>query len=70
MNKNQWEDIFRNKPDSTVLESPNGTRITLGELKEYMRQRLTKEGKRMHKSGVQGISPAKPPKLPAGGRVQ
>jgi hypothetical protein len=39
VNKNtsraQWEDILK-KPDATVLESPNGKRITVGEAKQYL----------------------------------
>ncbi len=39
INKNttraQWEDILK-KPDATVLESPNGKRITVGEAKQYL----------------------------------
>jgi hypothetical protein len=31
----QWEDILK-KPDNTVLESPNGKRITVGEAKQYL----------------------------------
>jgi hypothetical protein len=34
--KAEWEDLFRNKPDTTILESPNGKRITLGELRQQM----------------------------------
>ncbi len=33
-----WKE-FLQKPDSTILESPNGTRITLGELKTSFAQR-------------------------------
>jgi hypothetical protein len=32
MTKAQWEEIGR-KPDNTILENPNGVRITVGELK-------------------------------------
>jgi hypothetical protein len=31
----QWEDILK-RPDNTVLESPNGKRITVGEAKQYL----------------------------------
>ena len=34
-NKKYWENIF-NKPDDTVLESPGGKRITVGDLKKYI----------------------------------
>lgn len=33
--KSQWKALLQ-KPDSTVLESPNGKRITVGELKEAL----------------------------------
>lgn len=33
--KTQWKTLLQ-KPDSTVLESPNGKRITVGELKEAL----------------------------------
>ena len=36
--KSEWINILR-MPDSTVLESPNGKRITLGKLKQEMTQR-------------------------------
>ena len=32
----EWKGIFQ-KPDATVIESPNGTRITVGELKQALR---------------------------------
>lgn len=36
--KSDWKNILQSKPDSAVLESPNGHRITVGELKQYMAQ--------------------------------
>ena len=33
--KDEWKGILQ-KPDNTVLESPNGTRITVGELKQSL----------------------------------
>lgn len=36
----QWEDILK-KPDTTVLESPNGKRITVGEAKQYLAKNNT-----------------------------
>jgi hypothetical protein len=36
--KSEWITILR-MPDSTVLESPNGKRITVGKLKQEMTQR-------------------------------
>jgi len=41
--KDEWKGIFQ-KPDSTVLESPNGTRITVGELKQALKAKLTRKG--------------------------
>jgi hypothetical protein len=41
----EWEDIFRTKPDATVLESPNGKRITVGELKQRMPKKKAGTGK-------------------------
>ncbi len=40
--KDEWMGIFQ-KQDSTVLESPNGTRITVGELKQALRTTLTRQ---------------------------
>jgi hypothetical protein len=34
--KDEWKGILQ-KPDNTVIESPNGTRITVGELKQALR---------------------------------
>lgn len=44
--KDEWKNIFR-QPDSTILESPNGKRITVGELKQTIKERrqLRKAGK-------------------------
>ncbi len=36
--KEEWKNILR-KPDSTVLQSPNGARVTIGELKPYLLKR-------------------------------
>jgi len=41
--KDELKGIFQ-KPDSTVLESPNGTRITVGELKQALKAKLTRKG--------------------------
>lgn len=35
--KDEWKGILQ-KPDSTVIESPNGTRISVGELKQALSQ--------------------------------
>lgn len=34
--EDEWKNILQ-KPDSTVIESPHGTRITVGELKQFLR---------------------------------
>ena len=62
--KERWEEILK-KPDKTVIESPKGARITVGELKDYLKQHLTKEGKREQKA-----APAQAPKKPAVRRVK
>ncbi len=50
--KDEWKSILQ-KPDGTVIESPNGTRITVGELKQAL---------------AGGKSPAGAPRKPAPGR--
>jgi hypothetical protein len=53
----QWEDILK-KPDNTVLESPNGKRITVGEAKQY----LAKNFKAMPSAAPKRTAPALTPK--------
>lgn len=36
MDKEQWKGILQNPDNNTVLESPNGKRITIGELKQVL----------------------------------
>jgi hypothetical protein len=40
--KDEWKGILQ-KPDSTVIESPSGKRITVGELKQTLRTTPTRE---------------------------
>lgn len=58
-NKKKWEEIFKKK-ENTIIESPDGKRITVGELKDYLKKRLTKKGK----------ASSETPKLPTSKRVK
>ncbi len=42
--KEEFIAIFRDKPDDTVLQAPNGKRITVRDLKEGMRLLMTRGG--------------------------
>lgn len=61
--KAEWESILR-QPDNTVLESQNGKRITVGELKQYMTQnkgkirKVSAPGKAMPGAVPQKTAPA------------
>ena len=50
--KDEWKDILQ-KPDETVLESPSGKRVTIGEIK----QALAKPGRRTTAVRPQGVRP-------------
>jgi hypothetical protein len=58
-NKKEWGKILK-KPENTIIESPDGARITVGELKDYLKQRLTKKSK----------ASSQTPKLSASKRVK
>lgn len=52
-----WKSIFQ-RPDSTVLESPNGERITVGELKQYMAE-YTKTRQSLPRKTEPALAPKK-----------
>jgi|GEM_PF-3506126 hypothetical protein len=54
--KEEWKAILR-KPDTTILQAPNGARITLGELKPYIMKKPRT---------APPVSPSKTPTPPAG----
>jgi len=57
----EWKNIFLQKPDGTIIESPTGKRITVGELKQAMAQQVGRS--RSRTGGAEPISRAKTPEV-------
>jgi hypothetical protein len=68
--KDEWKVILQKSSDKTVLKSQNGTRVTVGELKQELAKIFKAEGAPPQKaappSGIQKIAPDKT-RLPASG---